>query len=85
MPTIKELEMQRDKLFAILKDEQDELNILNEHYHLVSLAKDECLRQIAEIEEGPKAIEPPTLAEVAAEIAAKKREPKEVITEGIIK
>ncbi len=72
MADIKALEAQRDKLFAILKDEQDELNILNEHYHLVSLAKDEVLRQIEELEKGPKSIEPPTLSEVADMIAEKK-------------
>lgn len=72
MANLTELKAKRDELFAILKDEQDQLNILNEHYHLVSVAKDEVIRQIAEIEEGPKSITPPTIEAVAAKIAEAK-------------
>ena len=80
--TKQELEAKRDELYTILKDEQDEINILNEHYHLVSLAKDEVNRQIAELNEGVKSITPPTIEAVRAEMASKAQpiaEPKEPV------
>jgi len=81
--TKQELEAKRDELFDILKDEQDEINILNEHYHLVSLAKDEVNRQIAELTEGVKSITPPTIEAVRTAIAASKvKEPIMEIKEG---
>ena len=66
MADIKELEAQRDKLMQILYDEQDQINLLQEHYHEVSLARDEVNRLIAELTDGPKPTEPISIEAVRA-------------------
>lgn len=83
MPTINELETQRDEIYVALKAWTEEQTIRNAWYQKNSEAKDELNRLIEEMSNGPKPTTLISMEAVSAEMAAKKvaAEPEKEIVE----
>jgi len=81
MADIKLIEAQIEEIFAILADDQAQIDILNVHYHKNSLVKDELLRLKDELLNGAKSTAVVSKEAVIAEIQASKvvTEPKESV------